>query len=52
MKTKYEAPAIEVFKFSLATGVYADTASDIPENEFSEGPAVTLDTFDPFAPVN
>lgn len=48
MKTKYEAPAIEVFKFSLATGVCAATASDIPENSHNEGPAVTLDPFDPF----
>lgn len=48
MKTKYEAPAIEVYKFSLETGVCAATASDTPENSISEGPAVTLDTFDPF----
>ncbi len=48
MKTKYEAPAIEIYKFSLDTGVCAGTVSDIPENSHSEGPAVTLDTFDPF----
>ena len=48
MKTKYEAPAIEVFKFSLETGVVAGTVSDIPENSHSEGPAVTVDPFNPF----
>lgn len=49
MKTKYEAPAIEVFKFSLETGVCAATVSDIPENSFQEGTIATMPSYDPFA---
>lgn len=49
MKREYETPAIEVFKFSLATGVCATEASDITENPFEEGTVVTLPTYDPFA---
>lgn len=50
MRIKYEAPAIEIYKFSLNTGVYALTASETPENNVQEGSSfVTIPDGDPFS---
>lgn len=53
MKLKYEAPEIDIFKFSLSTQVFAATASNTDEDIFVDNttaPKFTVpDEIDPLA---